>query len=146
LAATGALIAETAISIIFPDLFSPEKLYLLGNIIPILVLAIIEEIFILLMVQKILYDIGRTRQGFLLSFVCGGGFAFFELALRLFGDSTEKLISAPHMGIFIIHIFTSGFFGYFLARKEQGLIYKVVLLLVASLIHFVYNYLIVLHS
>jgi hypothetical protein len=143
LAATGALILETLISMIFPDAFSPENIYLFGSVISLAILALIEEISIFFMVFKIKNDFGNSQSILGLSFLCGIGFALFEIGLRFLGENDENFLSPAYMGIFLVHIFTAGLFGFFLGRKSFSPNYSLFLLVLASLAHFAYNYLII---
>jgi hypothetical protein len=143
IAALGALVAELFIFAIFGTM-SLDKNIISQNVSTLNYLLVItvfvEEIFKYLIIMKRieLFSIGRIL--ILNSFLVGLGFAVVESGLIYF-KSADNLI--PYQNLFeiiLIHVFTAGIIGYFIATRNPKKISTFILAVsIAVFFHLVYN-------
>lgn len=146
IAALGALVTELIIFVIF-GMASFDKNIIaqdLSSLNYLLVTAVfIEEILKYLIIQKRIesFSIGRTL--ILNSFLVGLGFAGVESALIYFRSAGSSIPYQSLMEIILIHIFTAGIIGYFIATRNPQKISTVLKAVsIAAFIHLSYNILV----
>jgi hypothetical protein len=144
LAAAAALIAETTLSIVFPGYFSLEIIS--ASFISLIALAAIEEIVILIMIRKSWIENDKSPSIFSWSLISGLGFSSFELLLRLSPETISDILRPSYLGIFFIHILTAGFYGFMLSRNRSSWTWTILLIIIGTFTHFLYNYLIIIFS
>ncbi|EKE11394.1 MAG: hypothetical protein ACD_15C00088G0001 [uncultured bacterium] len=145
LAALGALTCELVLSSLLSILFNVniEKDYLSKITFFLIIVVIIEELFKLALLAKLFSSIEKSSSKFILSIFFGGGFAFIEVYLKLISLSISNIFSFPFLGVFLIHIITSGIIGYFLIKKSYSILSAIQALLISSLFHLTYNLLVI---
>ena len=142
LAAFGALILELIIKIIFYGEQYSVSRESIDHISLIIIIAIfIEELFKLLFIWAIARETSQRKNIFLLSFFVGLGFASVEIAFNLNdGFLAQPLLYFQLLGILLLHTFTAGFSGFFVARIKSMNILKILgVILFAGAIHLLYN-------
>lgn len=137
--ALGALVLELSVLAIF-NLNSAES-----SLITLFICVILEEI----MKYAIIYNHylkSKYREKIIYSAIfIGLGFSAMELFLKQL--DYQKTITLPILGIFLIHMITSSIVGFFLWKKcTQTTITATILIILNTLIHFFYNFIILNYS
>jgi len=143
IAAGGALVFELLAQSFFPDAnFSTAALSL--NIILILIIAaVIEEFFKLLVIYKSLFLQKNNDREFLYSaLLLGFGFALTEIVISNYSSLPQNPnLYFGLLGIILVHTFLAGFIGYLLLKIRTGKIAVfTAILLAATALHFAYNF------
>ena len=133
LTALGALVAESALTIIIPSL--TESLTL------IVLFVFTEEFFKFLVLQKIATLKHFSSSIFFKSFLMGIGFSLMEITLNIFNSyPLEKTFFWSCLGLFLIHTFTFTLMGYFLTSpKKKSFLMIGLFFSLAFLSHLIFN-------
>ena len=151
LAATGALFLEVLISTLIPILFGPKKELVTDFSSPLsfilIVFVLIEEILKYLVIANRIEKFSYGRSLIANSLLVGLGFSLVELAL-IYGKFSANLNLFSELkeiiGLVLIHILTAGIIGYFVAICKVGKYMTFIkVIIAASIIHFLYNALII---
>jgi hypothetical protein len=143
IAALGALVVELFIFAIFGTM-SLDKNIISQNVSSLnylLVTAVfLEEIFKYLIIIKRVEFFSMGRILILNSFLVGLGFAGVESSLIYFRSAGGLIPYQSFVEIILIHIFTAGIIGYFIAaRNPQKIATSIKAILIAVFIHLSYN-------
>jgi len=141
-AASFALVIEIAISAIVPEKYDVQTVIFSISFFSV-ILILVEEITKFAVMFKLILKKDLKASIFLKSFFFGLGFSFFEIFLNLskFGFSSigYSLLSFLS-GIFLFHMLTSCYIGYFIAisRNFRKVIFAPIVAFMAFL-HLAYN-------
>lgn len=149
LAALGAMAVELILSALFSILFSIDiEANYFDRLTVFLVIAIfVEEFFKLILLLKLFSSSSEKSYGIMSVLFFGSGFALFEIFSKLLSLSrydSMYLLSLSFLGVFLIHLITSGIIWSIIAKKTAypaTLIAKALFL--AFLSHLIYNLLII---
>jgi len=132
--ALGALVLEFILIIFNPSL--------LGSIDLMTLAVFIEEFLKIIVIQKIATKKNFPSTIFFQAFFIGVGFSLTEITLNIFSySSVEKTFFWSYIGLFLIHTFTTTFFGYFLViQKKSSFLITALIFSMAFLIHFFFNF------
>jgi len=151
IAAAGALFLGILISTLAPILFGPEKELSMDFSSPLsfilIVSVLIEEVFKYLIIANRIEKFSYGRSLIANSLLVGLGFSLVELALIYgkFSANPNPFFELKEMaGLVLIHILTAGIIGYFVAVCKTGKYTTFTkAIIAASVIHFLYNTLII---
>lgn len=147
IAAFGALVSELAFFNL--DFLIKQKEMETGyfqSITFLLVLAVlIEEIFKYLVIRQNSGGLPSKKVKFFSAALIGIGFSFLEIAFLFLSQNSLREFSLSSVsGTPIIHAATAGTMGYFIAgAKKPSLALAIKLVFFASIIHFIYNVLVI---
>lgn len=138
-AAIFALVLETTVLILGTN--APNTEFMGGIYGSLITLVLIEEILLGVIIWKASQKSTSPGEIFTGSIFVGVGFSFFEIFLNTLN---YPYLQAPllfsYLGLLLIHIATSSIFGlYFLSRPKRNLLAMVFIFFLNSLMHFVFN-------
>lgn len=141
-AASFALVIEIAISAIVPEKYAVQTVIFSISFFSV-ILILVEEITKFAVMFKLILKKDPKASILLKSFFFGLGFSFFEIFLNLskfgFGSIKYSLFSSL-FGIFLFHMLTSCYIGYFIAafRSFRKIVFALVVAFMTFL-HLAYN-------
>lgn len=142
MAASFALVIEIAISAIVSEKYVTQTVFFSISLFSV-ILILVEEITKFAVMFKLILKKDLKASVFLKSFFFGLGFSFFEIFLNLskFGfNSVEYSLFSPLFGIFLFHMLTSFYIGYFIAafRGFRKIVFALIVAFMTFL-HLSYN-------
>lgn len=139
LAAISALVLEQAAFIFIGDRMETEIAFKISWI--LVVSAMIEEALKYLLLYKNSAELNGKKEIIVSSFFLGLGFAMTEILLYLSGQNIVWQSAAwPLLGVLFVHLITSGYAGYLLAKKQNVYVIAIRALIFNILLHLLYNF------
>ena len=138
LAAFFSLVAELTFSVFFQG--SAQAYFFSQLSLMVVAAVVIEEVLKYVIVYKNASLLKGTKEILASSILIGAGFALTEISLDVYGQLNILKTSFFFLiGVLFVHVFTTTFSGYLLAKKQNIYFTTVRVLIVNILIHLFYN-------
>jgi hypothetical protein len=137
-AALGALVLETLISIINPAIISPSFEAQLG--VTLVVLVLVEEIFKFIFIWKMAGQTPEKVRIFFHAFLVGLGFAAAEIVLNILGyPYFSFFLLSVYLGLLLVHTVTAAIYGQAFFLRGPGFRKTWSFFLAGAALHLLFN-------